>query len=329
MPKKIPPPNYVTKKPVYPAVKDLRQLSGEQDTLIDLSEVALRLFEEIMKVGEEPSAFVNAMCVHLKVKSSMGADWSEVRANGHRFAITQVMTVVDAFLKRLAREYRLYKGITGEWRNQVDGEQLDALDVLTENLGADAKASARKYPEYHLIQYYGDVRNRTIHRTKKNTDAELKRLLGKHEKHFQDAYSTLPSPFEEIDYDDFLLLTRAVKNYANILNDLSDLRPEEIASLHLSLESIDPKDDEAVAKQKIDIQRQRQLPWVDSLRRIEAQPEKLVRALRRLKLVYNLSDSQCDEIRQQFEQFLQQDPTRKERKKAADVVPAAARGGKA
>jgi hypothetical protein len=329
MPKKIPPPNYVTKKPVYPALKNLRQLSGEQDTFINLSEVALRLFEEIMKAGKDPSAFVNAICVHLNVNSSLGVDWNEVRANGHRFALTQVMTVAEAFLKRLAQEYRLYKGITMEWHKQVNGEQLDALDVLTENLGAAAKASARKYPEYHLIQYYGDVRNRTIHRTKKKTDAELNRLLGNHEKHFQDAYSTVPSPFEEIDYDDSLLLTRAVKYYANILNDLCDLRPKEIATLHLRLKSIDPKVDKAVANQKIDIQQQRHLPWVDSLRRMRSQPDKLMKALERLKLEYNLSASQCDEIMQQVEQFLQQDPTRKERKKAAHAVFVAKRGTKA
>jgi hypothetical protein len=316
MPKQIPKPGYVTERPLYPAVSDLRQASGEQDTLVNLSEVAIRLFEQTMGGTGDPVAFVNAMCARTKVNTSLGVAWDGVRLNGYRFSIVQVMVVVDTFLRRLAREYRLYSGLSADnWRTQARGEQLDPLAALTENLSDGAKRRARGCPEYGLIQYYRAVRNRTIHQTRQDTDAQLAHLLARHEKHFNECYSAVPRPFAEITYDDFLLLTRAVKYYSNVLNDVCDLKPDGIVTLHTSRTSSFPDNKEIVGPQ------QKNVPWVGSIRKRKGKPQRIDGIVARLTSIYELPEQDYEQVRYLLEEFLRSDPPKRVRRKGRARPP--------
>ena len=173
--------------------------------------------------------FVNEQCELLGINTSLGRDWQDVRANAHRFAIAQSISVIESFLRDLTREYRFYRGLLEDtWTNSIGGEQLNALSALTQNLPKVERLRARACPEYDLIQYYRVVRNRIVHRTALDTTRQLRQLLNKHKPHFEACYRAVPEDFDLIGYNDFLLLTRATKYYVQVLNDVCALEPKDI-----------------------------------------------------------------------------------------------------
>jgi hypothetical protein len=308
----VPKPGYITTKPLYPAISNLFFTLGSQDTQINLDEVALRFLERLAGGGDNQVDFVNATCRHMGVKTSLRVPWKEFRRNGHRFAIVQTISIVDAFLRRLGREYRAYGKIDpAKWKSQSDGEDLDALRALTENLPTAQRKEARKYAEYGLIDYYRLVRNRVIHRSSRDTDSVLKALLAEHSDHFHDNYGIVPNDFANIAYDDFMLLTRAMKYYARILNEVCELTPELVLRFHVARSEAPLLNGEIAGPTHIST------PWLNTFRRLKGRQERVPGFVEMFKRIYVMSDADAFRFKVALEKFFVDDGTRKARLRAA------------
>lgn len=290
-PKRLPPPRYSAKRPQLRAFREFNVVSGSQDTIINLIEVALRFFEREMESQDNPTQFVNDTIREFSVNSSLGVNWTEVRRNAHYYSVMQAISVLDDFLAQLSYEFRFYHGtLANPWINSSHGNNLDPLAALLENVATSEKNKARSCPEYDLIQYYRAVRNRFVHRTDKDSNAKLAKLLEKNKDHFEKCYSMLPKEYEKIDYDDFMLLTVSAKNFSKVLNDACGLSGAILAQSFLQ--------------------------DVNFLRRIRLKrnmPERLDGVIHSVTSEFAMSEKDETDFRSSVLAFLAKDPTRKQR----------------
>ena len=290
--REVPWPGYVAENPVYPSVRTLNQISGMQDTFINLVELSICFFEKEIEKQDDPETFVKNSCDEFRINSSLAASWDEVGSNAHKFALVQAVSVADEFIRDLTREYREYRNILDErWVVQKNGGQLDPLTALLENLPAECSKRAKSCPEFDLWQYYRLVRNRIVHRGDIDTSTERAKFLGKHEKHFKEGYGVIPKEAANIGYQDFLLFTRTLKYFAKILNDVCDLTVDGIANFLLS-------DQEFVSR----------------IRRYKQRPRKIEKVSYSLGSRYWLNENQTNELCRRLNNFIENDPPAKVRK---------------
>lgn len=296
----VPLPGYTSQRPLYPAVRRINVVGGMHDTLVNLVEVALGHFEADMKEADDPAAFVKSVCKSLGINTSLGVKWNDLRGHVHRLAIVQVIGTADEFVRELTQEYRYFREIENRpLLNHVQGKQLDALAMLIENLPDNEKRRAQECPEFALWQYFRMVRNRVVHGdrsevTDRKLAAEHARLLKDHGLHFKRCYDWQPSAFGQIVYKDFFMFTRAVKYYAKILNDVCDLRPEDIVTRRLA-------DD---------------VEFLELVRRHKHLNGSRW-AARRLARQYVMSDDQMQRAKNTLDTFMDDDPPAKVRRRMA------------
>lgn len=293
--KAVPLPGYTALKPQYPAVRQFYKVAGLHDNIINLGELALRYFERDMYDSGDQNGFVDSLSRSLGVNTSLGIEWDKVRSHAHKYVIAQMISMIDAFVRQLSYEFKAYKQIPeGTWKTQAKGgQQLDLLAALTENFTPALKTRIRQYPEYELVHYYRSVRNRLIHGTKADTDNQLKTLLRSHKTHFNTSYKSLPSSYNDIGYDDYFLLTRAIKYFSKILNDACNLKPSEIVDYLM-------KSSEFVAKMRL----------------AKGSLARTAQLIKHLSTLYALPDADANEFRRLLLEFRQNDPPKKVRRKA-------------
>jgi len=101
---------------------------GMHDTILNLTEVALRYFEQDLGNREDMRTYVNNLCRELGVNTTLSCEWSKVRAEGHQFTLARAMSIADTFFRQLAKEYRWFRRIKIEqWQNKRDNRPLDSL----------------------------------------------------------------------------------------------------------------------------------------------------------------------------------------------------------
>jgi hypothetical protein len=288
----IPFPGYVAKRPQYRTYQNLRLAAGLQDTLINLSEVALRYFERDLATQSNPRGFVDEVSDELGVNTSFGASWADVRMNAHRYAVAQAYAVFDNYCRQLGKEYRAFHP-DWKWRAQIDDRTLDALTALTENMAQADRRYARECPEYDLLHYYRAVRNRLLHATAEDTDALRLTLIGKHEQHYIQAYGTIPTTYANIGYSDYSSLTRAMKYYAAVLNDGCALSPDTVVSHYLA-------DGDFLA----------------ALRRRKGDVKKIQKLARALARRYAIGEGAIPTMYERLDEFVAADPSRRVRRAA-------------
>jgi hypothetical protein len=233
-PIEVPEPGYKVERPQYPAFREFRIALGSQVTAFNLTELSLRYFESRMAAADDHAEFVNQMCDRFSINSSLGIDWEAFRREAHYQSTTQLISVADDFLRNIASEYRLYHEKPHEkWIKRKNGEDLNLLEALVENISDAGRVTASECPEYDLLQYYRSIRNRFIHRTEKETDKRLERLIKKHGEALTKSYKRLPSKWEDISYNDLIVFAVAVKNYSSVLNDACDLSGSLVAKVRL------------------------------------------------------------------------------------------------
>ena len=98
-PRKDRPPRYVSLRPQYQSFRSFMIASGSHDTLMNMVELALRFFEHKMIESRDCPSFVKEMCETFKINSSLDVDWTDVRRNAHLLSITQVISVIDDFVR--------------------------------------------------------------------------------------------------------------------------------------------------------------------------------------------------------------------------------------
>jgi hypothetical protein len=306
--KKVPSPGYETKKPRYLVMEHFDQILGLQNNLITVTELALRNLEKSASEGQVTRAYVSDLSKQFGIPTGLATSWQEVRANFYRFSIVQIQAVFDALLADLAYQHRIFhKKSHDAWVRRKGKQDLNPLDSLLENLptGKDLKNA----PEYEVLEYYRQIRNIVVHRTLTEESREpttfrseeeelpievgfdLPDSLKAHTKYFEENYRIVASTYDRIGFQDFLLMNRAARNYAKLLNDGCDLTPAALVAVLLESDG-----------------------FLAAARHRKRQPVKIAALVeRRLVREYKLNAAEAAEVRTAIDTFLAHDPSRKVR----------------
>ena len=217
-------PGYYNDKPLLPSITELRKVIGIQDSCIQTSQVSLLHLEDEANKSDDVDGFINGLFDKFKISKGT-KDFELYKRNQYRIYILQTYNVIESSLKSLIADYRLYNNRTDGWKVKSDDKALDPLNQLIENLDPVRKSSIKKYPEYFLVNYYRLIRNSVVHL--QNDEAEHTKTskyynenVGIHLRYFVESYSLeAPNSPAEISFDDFMLYTREIKYFGNLLND--------------------------------------------------------------------------------------------------------------
>lgn len=223
-------PGYYAKKPLYPAVIALRQVLGYQDACIQLHELSARVLEsQATAQGAQREDFLMRLFREIGIPQGTFA-FTDLRRVAAESYIVQTYNVVERFLRDLIAQYKDHfpERCVGWTTKDEDGGTLPPLDELLRNLPADKRRQLWEYPEAALLDYDRQLRVSIVHRTadnKRKAHKGFANLVREHGVHFASSYAELKAPKAPADvgFDDFLLFTRAVKYFSNILNDACDL----------------------------------------------------------------------------------------------------------
>jgi hypothetical protein len=222
-------PGYYFKKPVYLASTELRNVGGLQDSFVNHAELAFRFLEDSASNSNlGANSFLKSLIAKYKINTGP-IDLKKLRNDATQAYISQTYSIAEEFFSDLLQEYREFKGISEPIKTRDSkGKRYDALLILLENIDPKESKSAKKLPEFLLIDYYRLIRNSYIHRL--DAPSSLLRAYKKiNLSYFQKHYGSVPSEPSDIEFCDFTLFTRALKYYSMPLNDACDLRIDEIA----------------------------------------------------------------------------------------------------
>ncbi|MBU5213892.1 hypothetical protein [Heyndrickxia oleronia] len=253
---------------MLPCMRDLKKLLGKQDAAIQTNEILLRHFEEIASKQEKDiNIFLKSLADKYKISHGSN-DFNYVRLKISESNIVNTFTIFDAFLKEFATQLKVYKNISKEdWKDKDrNGDQLDTLNQIIENISVESKKRIIHLPEYHLLEYYRFTRNSIIHthdsqRKKERLDNYNKEIINKYETHFIEHYKSVPSLKDYLNFEDYFLYTRAIKYFSNVLNDAVELSYSEVCSYALNDENLIRKlrGTEGISEQGIRARRIKQL----------------------------------------------------------------------
>ncbi len=244
-------PNYYTSKPSIPVTRKLNEILGSQDALISGVETSFRHFFKDLDIEkfrlkssseghskeltvEEKKEIANSnkkaieSIEELSKEVGVHPGTINIEALSTNLAhshIVQTSSLFDSYLKQCKRELIVYLKLNdGNWFTSIDGENLSPLEQFNKNISSKIS----EYPEYHLAQYYRKVRNHIIHkelsvdkdRKGKNKLKDLhESLIERYGVHLQGYQLNAPNTFESLCYDDFVIFTKSIKVFNNVLID--------------------------------------------------------------------------------------------------------------
>ena len=218
-------PGYFNEKPLLKSVRNIRETLGHQDACIQTNHVATLFLEELAIKSGNKDDFVKNLCHKYKV--SLGTkDFDIFKDVQYKSYILQTYNLVEPLLKGLINEFKYYNDFKGTWKTKDDNKNLDPLNQLIANLGKEKSDKIKSYPEYYLLDYYRLIRNSIVH-LQEDEDEHVKtafyytKYLNEKKDHFFANYSTeAPNEPDNILFSDFILYTRVLKYFSNILNDI-------------------------------------------------------------------------------------------------------------
>lgn len=223
-------PAYYLEKPMYPCIRLVRPMLGEQDASIQTNYIIIKSFEDEYRGNIRGK--LNELSDIYKI-SKGNNDLGHVMLIMAQMNIISTFSVIDEFFKIFIDDYKKYKRLSdSEWKyKDSKNNQLDSLNQILYNFSQSQKNELLLIPEFELLDYYRLMRNYIIHKDSKI----LEKVHNKHEKlidnyknFFEKNYKLLPNSFEMLEFKDYFLYTRAYKYFVNKLNNIADLTLENI-----------------------------------------------------------------------------------------------------
>jgi len=219
-------PGYFNKLPLLKAVANIKSTIGLQDSCIQTNQAAVLYLEKQAKLDANPEQFVKDVCGEFKI--SIGtSDLDYFKKIQFKSYILQTYNLVEPFFKQLNDNYRFYNNFSGAWKNKdKDDKPIDPFNQLLENTTSEKKRIIKSYPEYYLLDYYRLIRNSIVHLQEdenehKKTTKYFKTNIEPRLAHFKLNYEIdAPNEPDNIYFYDFMLYTRAIKYFSNVLNDI-------------------------------------------------------------------------------------------------------------
>lgn len=220
----------------YPSYRKLKKTLGEFDAVVECNEIAIREFIEHAK-KEDLQKYVQQLSKKHKVKVDE-VDFLKFSSRIRQYYVASVFQQAEQFLKDFKIEWKKY--FAGEeWLEIAKGETKLQNTIRTLNVSLPSDL-------IDIYEYYRLIRNYMSH-SDRDTD-EINKLFKKIHSNQNDFLVDLntrhlPSKLDEINFDDFLLLTNIVKHIAFLISHSAKPDNERIAELLLEIS----KDDDAKA----------------------------------------------------------------------------------
>lgn len=208
------------------AFHDFKRTLGKMNAVVECAELAIRKFIHEAETARDRGAFVEWASSEFEVKVDT-LDIPLLKQLSAQFHIASVHQEFETFLRNAALELR---GVPIP--KPQDKSLLESTLVSLLGNYEKAKDSVGRF-EIELAEYYRLVRNGFAHsaaegKTRKDVDA-LRKLVEQHDGTMSKLNA--PNAFSAIEFDDFILFTRVVKQLGH--NLCRAVRPldEEIVSM--------------------------------------------------------------------------------------------------
>lgn len=222
-PNPIPHPGYTTDNPFIPALSSLFLDLGAQDACIQLQEIAvIHLEKSALAMNAQMPDFLKLLYISNSVPQGTYS-FSDMRAQIYNSFISATYSIFERSLKECIAVYKA-KNQLANWVTQIGSAKLDPLSQILHNC-TPSERNLLSVPEKSLFDYYRKVRvadNHVSASTATNASAAFTALTSVEIAHFQN-YAYIfgaPHPPGTLTFHDFRLYTRAIKYYANLLNEV-------------------------------------------------------------------------------------------------------------
>ena len=191
------------------AYRDFKRTLGKINAVVECAELAVRKFIDEAEHAPNREEFVQGASSRFAVRVDV-LDVSLLKQQIAQFHIASVHQEFEAFLKNAARELR------GEGVPRSEGDSLLKSTLLSLVGGYDKAVNAVGRLEVGVAEYYRLVRNGFAHAGAEGAVKIDLETLRKAVEESGGSFSKLNAPnnFSSIQFDDFILFTRAVKQLA-------------------------------------------------------------------------------------------------------------------
>lgn len=194
----------------FKCYKKLKQTLGEIDSIVESIELATREFIEIISSNGQEKDEIQDNINKLSIKHKIKVDYVDINKLEDRIIKLHIINVyeqLENYLEELAEQHPNFKDKSKKKDKETD------LDFIIRIL---KKEKILKHTiEYYIINHYRLIRNRFVHALNKDLNKFKNRIIIKNTE-----YNSLSAPneFNTMIFDDFILFTRAIKNFAKLIN---------------------------------------------------------------------------------------------------------------
>ena len=210
----------------YFAYRRLKKTLGEFDAVVECNEIAIREFIEQAE-KEDAFKYIQQLSSKHKVKVDE-VDFFKFSSRIRQYYVSSVFQQSEQFLKDFKQEWSEYFD-NKTWLNINKGETK--LQNTLRNLAITLPSDLIEYYEYYRL-----VRNYMAH-----TDRDINELKNRRKKILNNKNSftnnlnipKIPNELDNIDFDDFLIITNIVKHIAYLISTSSKPNNKRIAEILL------------------------------------------------------------------------------------------------
>jgi len=229
-------PSYHINSPRYPSLAILYDNLAYQDAGFQSNQIVLDFFFSYMKDNQiDTKEFIRTLAKEYKISAGT-EDLLRVKKIMAESYLVQTYNIAELFFKEFNKVYRVIHGIE-DWKTTErvgnSDKKLDPLNQLLKNIHGEKSGKLRRLPEYLLCDYYRLLRNGYVHREivesvsmKKPAEFFNKNIVGCQD-HFKQYFKVIPvtgipapNPPSLINFQDFIIYSRALRNLANFINEL-------------------------------------------------------------------------------------------------------------
>lgn len=216
-----------------PCFRELVSELGVSDASCELTELAIRQLELDAHASGDIRQFVEGLSKTHGVVVRVNDDLRLFNLTRRSYVVL-AYSFFDQFLSKLRGEL---EPITGEpWGAKNDENQVEyVLGQLNQ-----PKSSLRPFAGaywFELVEFYRLTRNQIVHPKADYSDrlGTLQTRIGMARSHGDDRYSKLkgPNPPDSLQFDDFVLCSRLVKDIAEGICSIARPKPEQFRNLRL------------------------------------------------------------------------------------------------
>lgn len=213
---------------MFNSYNELKKTLGEYDCLVELKELILLNFDRTINLDSNPVDCIRKISEKEKIFFNPNSYPEAKRLIKHSY-ISLAYSAFDDFLKILKDELT----IEYDFRNSGNTKGLTEIDlvnqIIYENTRKEVLSEIGSL-DYFIIEHYRKIRNEFIHPSIKKKEP-INFILGtKYEIQCMDKYSKhlllIDDKKSTIEFDDFILLSMAIKNYAYDICNLAEPNDE-------------------------------------------------------------------------------------------------------